>query len=256
YADKFRILAERYTKLYADLRLELITARTNLVQFSAHRIPVVSFLEAPLASCALGLNPLLSGLLIPAGETNRRYRLNTNGPLTPHHFATESFETQSSGSAFVRMQKVDAISRWAPAQKNLRVCFGFASKESSENCSRCSKCMRTRMDLHLLGRLDRMETFKRSFSLSDYLRWGRWLEIGHEWEKDILRYCWKNRPGLLPAALAGITIGFARHYLKLVLPRRIKHWVYRFTAESDPHKMHEAGRSPVRTAHLEEQEPS
>jgi hypothetical protein len=256
YSEKFQVLAGRYTRLYDELGLTLVTARTNLMQFSAYRIPIVSFLEAPLASCALGLSHLFSGLIIPAGETYRRYRLTTSGPLTPHHFATETFEVISSGGVYVRLQKLDAIAGWQPARQNLRVCFNFAAKERAGNCSRCSKCMRTRMDLHLLGRLSSMETFERTFTWRDYLRWGRWLEIGHEWEKDIWRYCWEKRPGLLPAVLVGILIGFVRHYLKMASPRRVKAGIFRFTAESDPHKLHEAVHRPSANARQTEQEPS
>lgn len=256
FAEKYHVLAERYTRLYDELGLTLVTARTNLMQFGAHRIPIVAFIEAPLAGCALGLCHLFSGLLFAVGETYRRYRMRGTGPLTSHLFSTESFEALSSGSAYVRLQKVDAIAGWQPARQNLRVCYSFTAKDRAGNCSRCSKCMRTRMDLHLLGRLSAMETFDRAFTWRDYLRWGRWLEIGHEWEKDIWRYCWKKRPALLPAVLVGILIGYARHFLKMALPRRIKAGIFRFTAEADPHKLHEAVLRPSANARQTEQEPS
>jgi hypothetical protein len=254
YPDKYRILSERYARLYAGLGLELITARTNLMQFSAHRIPFVLFLEAPTISCALALSPLLSGLLVPAGDGYRHYRGVSNGPLTPQYYCTETFRAKSAGGASLRLHKVAALSHWEPAQKNLRVCFGFMSKGKTANCSRCSKCMRTRMDLHILGRLEVMETFERSFGLRDYLRWGRWLETGHGWQEDIWNYCRKNRPAVLPSVALGLLLGYLRIFLKRILPERIKNWVFRYTAAADPHIMYEAGQPVVPTAHLEDQD--
>jgi hypothetical protein len=254
YEDKYRILAEQYARMYAELGLELITARTNLMQFSAHRIPFVSFLEAPTVSCALALSPMLSGLLTPAGETYRRYSLITTGPMTAQHFTTESFESKESGAAYLRLQKVEMISQWEPVLKNLRVCFGFASKEKTTNCSRCSKCMRTRLDLNILGRLHMMETFDRNFTFLDYLRWGRWLEIGHGWEKNAWNYCRKHRPSLLPILLVGIVTGYIRAYLKRCLPHGIKKWIYKFTSGNDPHIKHEAGQPVVHKAEIDVQE--
>jgi hypothetical protein len=251
--DKYRILSERYSRLYTELGLELITARTNLMQFSAHRVPFNSFLEAPTVSCAMVLNPLLSGLFTPAGQLYRRYKLTTTGPLTAHYNSTESFETKSSGGATPRLKKMEVIADWEPVQKNLRVCFGFSSKGKTTNCSRCSKCMRTRMDLHILGKLDRMDAFERSFTLSDYLRWGRWLETSHGWEKDVWNYCRAHRPALLPPLLLGLLIGNIRVYLKRYLPQRIVKWIFKYTAVADPHIMYEAGQPVVPTAHMEEQ---
>jgi len=254
YPDKFRILSDRYTRLYTSLGLELITARTNIMQFSAHRIPFVLFLEAPTVSCAVALSPLLSGLLVPAGDGYKPYRMVSNGPLTPHYYCTETFQSKSHGGAYLRLQKVELLSYWEPAQKNLRVCFGFMSKGKTRNCSRCSKCMRTRMDLNILGRLDAVETFDQSFGLRDYLRWGRWLETGHGWQADIWDYCRRQRPALLPAVALGLMVGYARVILKRILPEWIKDWIFKYTAASDPHILYEAGQPAVPTAHLEDQD--
>jgi hypothetical protein len=247
YEEKYQIIAQRFSRLYADLGLELITARSNIMQFSAHRIPFVSFLEAPTVSCAMGLSPLLSGVLTPSGQTYKRYRLNTTGPLTPQILCTETFEAKSAGGAYTRLQKVDTVSKWEVVQKNLRVCFSFVSKTSINNCSRCSKCMRTRMDLHLLGRLKDIETLERSFGLLDYLRWGRWLETSHGWEKNAWNYSRKHRPDLLPGVALGLLIGYIRVALKRVLPARILQWIFKYTAIDDPHIMHQAGGHQVPT---------
>ncbi len=55
YADKYQVLAKRYTQLFAELGLELVTIHTNLMQFSAHLIPFGLFLEPPLISTRWGL---------------------------------------------------------------------------------------------------------------------------------------------------------------------------------------------------------
>ncbi len=169
----------------------------------------------------------------------------TAGPLTPHYFGTEAFDAKASGGAFKRLKKVETISQWEPAQNHLRVCFGFKSKERTENCSYCSKCIRTRMDLNILGRLKDFKTLRSPFSVLDYLRWGRWLEIGYGWEKNTWNHCVKHRPLLLPIVAIDVIIGYFRFGLKRILPGSLKKWIYKLISGPDPHIMHEFGRIQV-----------
>ena len=104
YHEKYEVLAKQYTALYNELGLELIAARTNLMQFSANRIAFNPFLEAPIIGCALGLSPLLSGIFMPSGRRYERYRVTSTGPITGHLLSTETFEPSSSGAAFTRIK--------------------------------------------------------------------------------------------------------------------------------------------------------
>ena len=237
YSKKFEIFAKQYTELFNHLGLELIPVRTNLMQFSANRIPFTPFLEAPIMGCALGLSPLFSGVFMSSARLYERYRDDGTGPITAHLLSTETFEPFASGCAYTRIQKLQAIADWAPAQENLRVCFGFTSESTEMNCSHCAKCIRTRMDLNVLGKLENFSTFEHSFGLKDYLSWGRWMQIGYGFETDTLNFAMKNRKKLVPLVLIGIFIGYTRNFLRHLLPNWIKNQIFKFTSEGNPHQL-------------------
>jgi len=234
YTHKFEQLTQRYARVAQEINLELIPVRTNLMEFAARRIAINTFQEAPLIGAALGLSPILTGLLIPAGKLYERYQYSAASAITVHILGTEAFESISHGAAFIRFEKTRSISNWRLAQENLRVCLGW-NHESDYNCSHCSKCLRTRMDLHVLGKLAEFSTLKSPYTFKDVLLWGRWMEIGYGWEKDLFNYAWKQRKAMLPAILLGIQIGYPRYWLRKYLPNWIKQPIFRLTAEKDPH---------------------
>ncbi|MDR3575603.1 MAG: hypothetical protein P4L50_17220 [Anaerolineaceae bacterium] len=237
YPQKFEAFKKQYTALFDEVGLELIPARTNLMQFSANRIAFNPFLEAPILGCAMGLSPLLSGVFMPSGRMYERYRLTATGPITAHLLCTEAFEPASSGAAFTRIRKIQSIADWAPVQKYLRVCFGFTSKTTETNCSHCSKCMRTRMDLNVLGKLQNIATFEHSFGLKDYIHWGRWIEVGFGFETETLAVALKERKELVPLILIGLVIGYTRYLLRRFLPIWIKKQIFKISSEGDPHQL-------------------
>jgi hypothetical protein len=236
YTQKYQELVNRYSGFLQELGVELIPVRTNLMHFSANRIGLKTFLESPLAGAALGLSPLLSGIFMPSGRLYQRYTDNTTGPITTHLLSTEGFESFDFGSGYTRFEKTLAISDWAPAQENLRVCFGWTNS-GTQNCSNCSKCLRTRMDLNVIGRLQKFSTLKSPFSLKDTLLWGRWLETGYGWEQDVLNYTRKHRKNLVPGVLLGILMGSTRHGLRKILPEWLKKQIFKLTAEHNPHEI-------------------
>src|SRR5271157_1694831 len=237
YSKKFEIFAKQYTELFNNFGLELIPVRTNLMQFSANRVPFNPFLEAPIMGSALGLSPLFSGVFMPSARLYERYREGGTGPITAHLLCTETFEPFAAGCAYTRIRKLQAIADWAPAQKYLRVCFGFNSESTETNCSHCAKCIRTRMDLNVLGKLENISTFEHSFGLKDYLMWGRWMQVGYGFETDTLNFVMKKRKKLVPLVLIGIFIGYTRNFLRRILPNRIKKQIFKFTSEGNPHQL-------------------
>lgn len=237
YQQKYQALVQPYVNIFTELGLDLITASTNLMHFSANRIEFKAFLEAPLIGCALGLSPLLSGMLMSAGRGYRPYSLTGTGPITAHLLHTEAFETQDSGSAFTRLEKILEIASWAPAQKQLRVCLGFQSDRVEANCSECGKCLRTRLDLYATGQLHRFETLKNTIGFRDYLRWGRWLDISFGWEKDLLKYARKQRKEMVLPLLVGISIGYVRGFLRKMLPYAVQRQIFKLTSNGDPHRL-------------------
>jgi len=237
YSQKFERFANQYSGLFNELGLELIPVRTNLMQFSANRIAFNQFLEAPLLGSALGLSPLLSGVFIPFGSAYDHYQVTPTGPITAHLLTTEAFEPFAAGAAYNRIRKTQVIADWEPVQKHLRVCFGFTSESSDTNCSHCSKCMRTRMDLHLLGKLQNISTLEHSFGLKDYLLWGRWMEVGYGFEIDSWKFAIHERKDLILPVLIGLLIGYTRYALRRVLPYWLQKQIFKYTSEGNPHQL-------------------
>ena len=55
------------------------------------------------------------------------------------------------------------------------------------------KCLRTRVILDVLGKLDKFSTLKSPLTTKEILLWGRWLELGFGWEKEVLKYSWYHK---------------------------------------------------------------
>lgn len=236
YQRKFEYLAERYATLAQELNLEWIPVRTNLMRFAANRIPFNLLLEAPLVGAALGISPILAGMVIPSGRMYERYKDAAAGPMTTYLVATESFEVITHGGAFTRFAKTQAISDWKPAQKNLRVRSDW-HHDTDVNCSCCSKCLRTRMDLNVIGRLEKFTTLKSPFKFKDLIRWGSQTEMGARGEKELLDFAWKQRKELVPQILLGILLGFPFRLACIYFPNIMKKLVGCLTDENNPDQM-------------------
>ena len=236
FTQKYQKLVHQYANVTQEMGIELIPVRTNAMQFCINRIALRSFLEAPLSGAALGLSPLISGLFMPTGGLYQQYTDYTVGPITTHLLCTESFESFSHGASTTRFAKTQAISNWAPAQKNLRICAGWLNSEI-DNCSQCEKCLRTRVILDVLGKLDMFSTLKSPLTTKEILLWGRWLELGFGWEKEVLKYSWYHKKKMVPGILLGTLIGYVRHWLREYLPQWVKNQIFKWTAEENPHRI-------------------
>lgn len=233
YQRKFEYLAKRYATLAQELNLEWIPVRTNLMRFAANRIAFNLLLEAPLVGAALGISPILAGLIIPSACKYDRYKDTAAGPMTTYLIATESFEVVSHGGAFSRFAKTRSISDWKPAQENLRVCLGWHD-DTDMNCSSCSKCLSTRMDLNVIGRLEKFTTLKSPFKFKDLFMWGCHLKLGFREEKDLLDYAWKQRKEMIPGIFLGILMGTPLRLARKYFPNLMKKLVVCLTDENVP----------------------
>lgn len=75
--------------------------------------------------------------------------------LTPL-LCTEVCKNILDGSQYTRIDKVELIKDYIPAQKFLNVCTNISDGHTDgNNCSSCGKCQRTMCDLDLLGISDR-----------------------------------------------------------------------------------------------------
>ncbi len=236
FTQKYQKLVQKYANVTQEMGIELIPVRTNAMHFCIDRIALRSFLEAPLSGAALGLAPLISGIFMPTGGLYQQYSEYTVGPITTHLLCTESFESFSHGATTTRFEKTRGISDWVPAQKNLRVCAGWLNSEN-DNCSLCEKCLRTRDDSRCIGKTGKFSTLKSPLTMKEILLWGRWLELGFMWEKEVLKYAWYHKKIMVPGILLGTGIGYVRHWLRKFLPQWIKKQIFKWTAEENPHRI-------------------
>ncbi|MCE1255206.1 MAG: hypothetical protein LWX83_16865, partial [Anaerolineae bacterium] len=235
YDNKFEDLSRQYSNLFQDLGLELITMRTNLMHFNRHLVPFNYFVNAPLLASAFLLSPLLTGVVLSGSYDYEHLIPDGVSPLAVRPLCTENLEVITSGYESNRFNKTLEMLDWPVAQQNLRVCLNLFNNQNQNNCSHCPKCLRTRIVLNLAGKLDQFVLFESPFGLKDFLEWGRWLEIGFDWEFKILDYCFTHRLDLLAPVIIAITIGYIRHFIKKILPEPVLKWIFKFTSPGDPY---------------------
>ena len=144
--------AERtFSEGLAPLSVEMIPCQTNLHAFTAGLIPWGMAHGSALISPAMVLSGLVGRFFVPSSYAYQRLRPWGSSPLTDHMLSTERLEVVHDGASKGRLQKVEAISGWAPAQNYLRVCTNVKKRYGVRNCSRCEKCLRT-MDYAQSGR--------------------------------------------------------------------------------------------------------
>ncbi|MBR0092461.1 MAG: hypothetical protein IJP92_12260 [Lachnospiraceae bacterium] len=122
----------------------------------------------------------------------------------PHLISTENFELVIDGCQYTRAQKVERISEWGFAKKNLNVCV--SPNDGAKNCSECHKCMWTMIPLEAMGKLDQ---FKEVFDLSTYYRKAPFYKTSflahegkHGMESSIIRYAKEKGLPLSPKIVA------------------------------------------------------
>ncbi|MGD1148087.1 MAG: hypothetical protein ABR961_09070 [Thermoanaerobaculaceae bacterium] len=160
----FRRIQEVYEPMMAAHGLELVVARTNLLQFLG---PIVraqsfaSFLTAP----ALVLGRLFSRYYVSSGCKFTTLGMYPDGSslMFDHLLATESMEVSHEDAHLTRFEKTVALSRWPATYDRLRVCFRATGVQEGRNaianCCACEKCLRTMITLELAGALERYGSF-------------------------------------------------------------------------------------------------
>jgi hypothetical protein len=106
-------------------------------------------------------------LYIPATHTYADMYPWGSHPLLDPLWSSDVLEFKHDGCEATRVQKVKFISEFDVALRNLRVCI--ANPDLVYNCGQCEKCLRTMINLHLAGALERCTTFKGPIRL-DLLR--------------------------------------------------------------------------------------
>ncbi len=153
-----------YEPMMRRLGLELVVARTNLLQFlglSIQKQAFAAFVTAP----ALVLGGLFSRYYVPSSYKFTLLGRFPDGshPMFDHLLGTETMEIIHDGGHLTRVAKTVEISRWPETFDLLRVCFKATGvqeqRDAIANCCTCEKCLRTMMTLDIAGALENYRCF-------------------------------------------------------------------------------------------------
>jgi len=168
----FLALQRVYEPVMAAHGLELLVARTNLLQFLGTQLRAQAF-AAFLTAPALALGRLFSRFYVSAGARVTDMGLFKDGShlMLDHLLSTETMETSHEGAHLTRLEKTLAISRWPETYARLRVCFNATGFQEGgraiANCCACEKCLRTMVTLELAGVLRNYVCFPRPLRRRD-----------------------------------------------------------------------------------------
>jgi len=141
-----------------------------------------------LAGVGLALDKLIRYFLIPSSYSLEELIPWGSTPMTDHWLSTETFKVIHHGVTFSRIEKVEAIADWEPAQHILRVCINEKERREMQNCSHCEKCLRTMTMLEVCQALGRFHTFQAPFSWAQIMRWTPNYDAGEVWLPQVLEY--------------------------------------------------------------------
>ena len=162
----FRALRRLYAPVMAAHGVELVTARTNLLEFLGVPLRAQAF-AAFLTAPALVLGGLFSRFAVSAGARVTDMGMFRDGShlMLDHLLSTETTETCHEGAHLTRLEKTLAIAAWPDVFDRLRVCFNSPGvqegRDAVANCCACEKCLRTMVTLELAGALGKFACFPR-----------------------------------------------------------------------------------------------
>lgn len=169
FAERRKVLS-RYA---GDIGLPFVVVNSNIHAFmqSGHlqTCTLASLSAALFLGRKLRLYYLASlgityhNMFYPGSQLYRDYDTEKIEDFLLPHACTESFSVLSGGSAYSRVQKIEAICSDPLVQQYLNVCGN--QKTVTSNCSVCFKCRRTLMALEILGELPH---FKDVFDLKRF----------------------------------------------------------------------------------------
>jgi len=145
-----------------DAGKELILGRTNVRDVFA--IDHLRYYSGPcLASIGLSLCRGLKQAIVASATDYKSLSSSATHPLVEGRVETGHFRMIYEGCELCRVDRITKFVGIDPLSlKHLRVCT--QNRSGMYNCGRCQKCLRTMVTLHLLGTLDRAETFPQQFT--------------------------------------------------------------------------------------------
>lgn len=169
--ERFLALYERYMQAFTELGLELLPARTNVLDFYRFRVGWEIAHGGPLIGIAQVFGGLFGRFYVPSTYSYLACKPQGTTPVTDHWLSTETLEVVHHGAAKRRIEKYKALGDWPVAHQLLRVCTTTKpSEQTAFNCCRCGKCMRDMIMLEVLGFLPRFVTFREPFGYRSIFR--------------------------------------------------------------------------------------
>jgi hypothetical protein len=136
----------------------LLSIDTNIRSFSKGVIRWNMYHSAAMASIALGLGSLFKEIYVAGSYSYKHLMPWGTHPLIDPLWSTESTGFVHDGCEAGRVEKILwQVGKSQVALDNLRVCW--ENRESRYNCCKCEKCLRTMLNLHIAGVLDKCRTF-------------------------------------------------------------------------------------------------
>jgi hypothetical protein len=154
--------------------VELIVVRTNLRQHPVFgRVSWEVTHVSALAAVAHALGGSVHTMFVAASDVRPPWG---STPDLDAAWSSAPVAISNFGSELSRLDRVAAIARWPPLRARLRVCW--ENNSGDLNCGYCEKCLRTRMQLHVSGARDGLDSFPRGLPLRWALR--ALSEVEHE----------------------------------------------------------------------------
>jgi hypothetical protein len=166
--DEKKALRERFTKSLNEIgkcfSKRIIIIRTNLRSFMDPYFDWARLSHgAALAGIGHLLFPYFKKIYIASTSTYRNIIPRGSHPLLDPLWSTESLQFIHDGCEATRIDKVTLISKYDIALQNLLVCWRHY--DGAYNCGRCEKCLRTMVNLHIAGAMDRCKAFDAEFDI-------------------------------------------------------------------------------------------
>ena len=155
--ERLRQTRRSLAETVAACGLELVVLRTNLRTHPLFKPPPwVTTHVAALAAVAHVLGDLVHTMHVAASDVPPPWG---SYPDLDAAWSSESVEIRNFSAELSRLQRVEAIAKWEPVRKHLRVCWYNSSELPELNCGACEKCLRTRMQLFVSGATDGLDSF-------------------------------------------------------------------------------------------------
>ena len=152
----FGRLRDRHRALADSVGVEFIDVATNIRTTRWREASWGYLAHGPaLASVALLFEKRFGAVYIPGCGGYRKLLPWGSHLVTDPLFSTRSTAVVHDAAAYLRIEKIEFLSKSELALDSLRVCW---ESLSDANCGECGKCVRTMVALELFGALDQCKT--------------------------------------------------------------------------------------------------